>query len=215
MKGRFDASTRRYSILADPDGLPIELVAVPGTGGTVRESTRTIPSAHAIRGFHGVTLVESHGRETDSFLRETLGFSLVGQEGPRTRYGAVKATHGACVDVLACAEAEPGLVAVGTIHHVAWRTPDAGEQLHWKQRLRTAGAQVTSAIDRRYFTSIYFREPGGVLCEIATDPPGFARDEEPGALGTRLMLPPWLEDQRKAIERKLPHVMLPGTRQAA
>ncbi len=219
MNIRFEGPVRRFGeevlILVDPDGLPIELVAAPGRRVTDREDTPGIPSEHAVRGFHGVTLVESDGRTTDSFLRETLGLSLVGTEGPRRRYGAAEGTLGRFVDVVVRPDAAPGLVAVGTIHHVAWRTPDAAEQLDWQKKIRTAGTHVTQVIDRRYFNSIYFREPGGVLFEIATDPPGFAVDEEPGALGTRLVLPSWLEEQRQAIVRRLPPVTLPAVRRAA
>jgi glyoxalase family protein len=209
---RFD---EKVIILVDPDGLPIELVAAPGGRVTQREETPDIPREHGVQGFHGVTLVESDGRTTDSFLRETLGLSLVETEGTRRRYGAAEGAHGRFVDVIVRPHAASGLVAVGTIHHVAWRTPDVAEQLHWQKKIRTAGTHVTPVIDRTYFNSIYFREPGGVLFEIATDPPGFAADEEPGALGTRLMLPSWMEEQRQAIVRRLPRLALPAVQRAA
>jgi glyoxalase family protein len=216
---RFEGPVSRFGdevlALYDPDGLPIELVAVPHLLDTDREATRTVPRAHAVQGFHGVTLVESDGRKTDSFLRAVLGLSLVGKEGNRARYGAGKGLQRTFVDVVARSDAAAGMVAVGTIHHVAWRTPDAAEQLTWQQHIRTAGTHVTPVLDRRYFSSIYFREPGGVLFEIATDPPGFSLDEEPAALGTRLILPSWLEEQRQAIVRNLPHLRLPRARRAA
>ena len=200
---------------ADSDGLPLELVAMPYLSETVNKNGSDVPLEHALRGFHSVTLVESQGRRTDTFLRETLGFHVVGREGLRTRYGATNGTGSSFVDVVVAPDVEAGSVAVGTIHHVAYRTPDGGEQLSWQQRIRYAGIPVTPVIDRQYFSSIYFHEPGGALFEIATDPPGFAVDEEPEALGTHLVLPPWLEAQRRVIEQRLQRVSLPRAKQAA
>ena len=96
------------------------------------------------------------------------------------------------------------------MHHVAYRVPDDLSQAAWSEKLAAAGLQVTEVRDRQYFKSIYFREPGGVLFELATDPPGFTRDEGPAKLGTELKLPPWLEPQRERIERALPDVELPA-----
>lgn len=101
-------------------------------------------------------------------------------------------------------DAPPGRVSVGTVHHVAWRVAGDAEQLSWRERLAAAGLNVTPVLDRQYFRSIYFREPGGVLFEIATDPPGFAIDETPQQLGSVLTLPPWLEPQRARIQQALP-----------
>jgi glyoxalase family protein len=100
--------------------------------------------------------------------------------------------------------------AAGTVHHVAWRTPDDAQQAAWLDLLAARGLDVTPVRDRQYFRSIYFREPGGVLYEIATDPPGFTIDESPGQLGSSLRLPPWFEPQRAAIEEALPEVRLEG-----
>jgi catechol-2,3-dioxygenase len=113
------------------------------------------------------------------------------------------------VDVLSLPSEPHGRVAVGTVHHVAWRTPTNEEQVAWRERLAGQGLQVTPVVDRQYFRSIYFREPGGVLFEIATDPPGFTVDENPEQLGAHLLLPPWLETERPRIEGALPPLHLP------
>jgi glyoxalase family protein len=117
------------------------------------------------------------------------------------------------VDVLCLPHERPGRVAVGSVHHVAWRAPNDEQQLAFRQEIARRGYDITPVIDRTYFHSIYFREPGGVLFEIATDPPGFGVDEPAKQLGTRLMLPPWLEPRRAQLERGLPPLRLPEIRQ--
>ena len=163
-----------------------------------------MPREHAIRGFFGVTLSEEGYEKTSSLLTETMGFKLIKQEGNRFRYAAGSGGPGALVDLLCQPDARPGAVSVGTVHHVAWRTPDDGQQKMWREELVEAGLNVTPVIDRKYFHSIYFREPGGVLFEIATDPPGFAIDEPAKSLGQALKLPPAYEPMRLEIERALP-----------
>ncbi len=113
------------------------------------------------------------------------------------------------VDLICAPEGRPGRVAVGTVHHLAWRTPTDREQVEWRDTLVKRKCDVTPVIDRQYFHSIYFREPGGVLFEIATDPPGFAIDETPERLGSSLKLPPWLERARPVLEPVLPRIELP------
>jgi glyoxalase family protein len=120
--------------------------------------------------------------------------------------------RGSVVDLLRSDARAVGRQGAGTIHHVAFRAESDEVQREWRERVAAVGLDVTPVIDRQYFRSIYFREPGGVLFEIATDPPGFAADEAPEALGTALKLPPWLEPQRAAIERRLPPLRLVGTR---
>jgi glyoxalase family protein len=116
---------------------------------------------------------------------------------------------GTIVDLICAPEGRPGRVAVGTVHHVAWRTPTDEQQVKWRETIRDLQYNVTPVIDRTYFRSIYFREPGGVLFEIATDPPGFAVDEPADQIGTSLVLPLWLEGERRELERVLPTVHLP------
>jgi len=195
---------------ADPDGLQLELVAderaadVPGWDGG------PVPAEHAIRGLHGVTLLEEGDELTDRLLRETLGFEQLGQEGQSQRYATPDAGPGLRVEVRTASNLQPGIVAVGTVHHVAFRVPDDRTQLALRATLAGLRYDVTPVLDRQYFHSIYFREPGGVLFEIATDPPGFTTDESPQELGAHLKLPPWLEPHRREIERALPPVRLPA-----
>ena len=121
----------------------------------------------------------------------------------------------AIADVLCAPEERSGRVAVGTVHHIAWRTADDQQQQAWQEELARLGYDVTPIIDRKYFHSIYYREPGNILFEIATDPPGFAVDEAPEALGTKLQLPPWLEGSREELMAILPPIRLPAARNAA
>jgi glyoxalase family protein len=208
----FDGPTERFDeqliSFTDPDGLNLELVARAGESHS-GWSGGPISKDHAIRGFSGVTLSEEGYERTSSLLTKTMGFNLVKQEGDRFRYAAGGGGPGALVDILCQPDARPGVVSVGTVHHVAWRTPDDEQQKLWREDLVRAGLNVTPIIDRRYFHSIYFREPGGILFEIATDPPGFAVDERKEELGTRLMLPPQLEPFREQLSQGLPPVKLP------
>ena len=204
--GRFDEEVLAF---ADPDGLALELVADPTLDTRTGWKDGPIPAEHAIRGFHGVTLSEEGYERTASLLTATLGFRPVREAGNRFRFEAGPGGPGAVVDLLCLPDAPPGRVAVGSVHHVAWRTPDNEEQKYWRGRIADLGFNVTPVIDRNYFRSIYFREPGGVLFEIATDPPGFAADEPQEQLGACLKLPPWLEPHRAEIEGRLPPLRLP------
>jgi len=192
----------------DPDGLLLELVA---NAGDEREGwTRgPVPAEFAIKGFDGITLSEDGYEQTSSLLKDTMGFHFVGQENNRYRYRAVESQPASTVDILCLPGAGMGQVSVGTVHHVAWRTPDDEQQKEWREELVNLRLNVTPVIDRRYFHSIYFREPGRVLFEIATDPPGFTIDEPPESLGTSLKLPPWLEPLRTSLENELPPLKLP------
>jgi glyoxalase family protein len=197
--------------LHDPDGLLVELIAHPEADPRPPWEEGPIPPEHAIRGLHSVTMTESGFDDTAELLTGTLGFELVDEDDQlgRFRFEVAEGGPGSIVDVVCSPETEPGLVSAGTVHHVAWRTPDADQQLEWRDDLMGKGLNVTPVLDRQYFRSIYFREPGGVLFEIATDPPGFTVDEPLLELGRRLRLPPWLEPQREAIEASLPPLKLP------
>jgi glyoxalase family protein len=192
--------------LLDPDGLRLELVARPEADGREPWQGSGVPAEHAVRGFEGVTLTEWNPEVTAGVLEQTLGFRKVAEEGSRFRYETGAGGHGSRVDVLASPTEPRGHVSAGTVHHVAWRAADAADQLAWREAVADAGLYVTPVLDRQYFQSIYFREPGGVLFEIATDPPGFTRDEPVEALGSGLMLPPWLETSRPRIQAALPPV---------
>ena len=204
---RFNEQVLSFS---DPDGLSLELVATADSEESKVWRTGPVDPANAIRGFFGVTLSEQGYDPTTSLLTETLGFRSVGQEGNRTRFESGTGGPGSIADVISDPHAPRGVVSVGTVHHVAWRTPNDEEQKSWRKKIEDSGLNVTPVIDRKYFHSIYFRESGGVLFEIATDPPGFTVDEPADQLGTRLNLPPWLEPLRGEIEQALPPVTLPS-----
>ena len=188
--------------LEDGDGQPLELVTAetsvePWPDGPV-------PAEHAVRGFHGVTLTSANPDATGRVL-EHLGYERTGDDGDHTRYSAA-GDRAAVVDVRDPGDAISGRGGAGTVHHVAFRAPDDDEQFAWRDHLVDAGLHVTGQKDRQYFRSIYFREPGGVLFEVATDGPGFAIDEDVEALGTDLKLPPWLEEDREFLAERLPAI---------
>lgn len=184
----------------DPDGQRLELV--PGSNDGINPwDDSPVPVEHAIRGVDGVTLHPTDP-ETTAVVLENLGYERREDSGGRLRFEA-PGGRAAAIDVRTD-EGPAGTGGAGTVHHVAFRTDDDASQAAWRERLTEAGLQVTPRKDRRYFRSIYFREPGGILFEIATDGPGFDRDEPVAALGENLTLPPWLEDDRESIERGLP-----------
>ena len=187
---------------ADPDGMRIELI----------DAADPSPSPEAdplsVERFHGITLSELNIGPTAGFLLDPFGGRPVGESEGRFAMG--QGDHLARVDITATPKAPHGTMGAGTVHHVAWRVADDAAQAAWLTALRRAGHQVSPVMDRTYFHSIYFREPGGVLFEIATDDPGFAVDEPPAELGTHLCLPPWLEPQRSTIESSLPQLRVPG-----
>lgn len=210
LESSFDEPVLEFS---DPDGLQLELVSDPRRDLGVPWSGAPVPVAHAIRGFHGVALLEHTHNETERMLTEVMGFQFAQAVGHRRRYVAGDGGLAAHVDIVTAPDAPPGRVAVGTVHHVAWRAANDEAQENWRQRLQAASVSVTPVRDRQYFRSIYYHEPGGVLFEIATDPPGFTIDEPPEALGTGLRLPPWLEPRREALEARLPPLHLPAERE--
>ncbi|MEU3766437.1 ring-cleaving dioxygenase [Amycolatopsis keratiniphila] len=195
---------------ADPDGLKLALVAHPQGDPRDPWDTKLVPAEHAIRGLHSVSLSVSKEDATAGMLTDGLGLSFVHQDSNRLRFSAGEGGPGALVDVLVTPDAPRGLVAAGTVHHVAWRAPDEQTQAAWRDELIDDGVNVTSILDRQYFRSIYFREPGGTLLEVATDEPGFAIDEPLLELGRALKLPPWLEPKREDIEAMLPKLDLPS-----
>ena len=203
-KKRFDETVLSFS---DPDGLAVELVTRPGrSDGELPEGP--VPPEHVIRGISGVTLWEHAEEDTEDLLANFLGFEKAEEEAGRMRYLTTR-PEGSFADVIEQPGGPAGWTAVGTVHHVAWRAPDDETQAAWREEIAARGFHITPVLDRNYFHSVYFREPGGVLFEIATDPPGFAVDEDPDHLGEHLKLPPWLEKDRERIEAILPPVHLP------
>lgn len=196
--------------LRDPDGLVIDLVASPGDTRSGWDGSASVPAEHAVRGLHSVTLSEAALQPTERMLAGLLGMEPGGENGDRARF-TMTAGAGGVVDV-ATERSGRGLVAGGTVHHIAFRAPDGPTQARWREQLVEAGVPVTEIIDRQYFTSIYFREPGGALLEIATDQPGFTVDEPLLELGRALKLPPWLEPDRERIAAALPPLRPPDDR---
>jgi glyoxalase family protein len=194
--------------LRDPDGMVLDLVAAPGDTRSGWDGVAGIPTEHAVRGLHAVTLTERLLEPSAQMLTDLLGMSLAGEQDDRARFSMAEGRSGALVDVAADA-VDRGLQAGGTVHHIAFRAPDLATMTRWQGELQSAGVAVTEIRDRQYFKSIYFREPGGVLFEIATDEPGFDVDEPLLELGRSLKLPPWLEPSREAIAAALPPLQLP------
>jgi glyoxalase family protein len=204
---KYDGPTRRFDeqVIAfrDPDGLLLELVAHP------RAADRPAADENAIRGIHSVTLWTDGSENTAQFLTGTLGFRPTTTDEQRQRFEIGNGGSGAIVDLHNIAGFWEGAEGIGTVHHIAWRAANDAAQGAWRERLR-GSTNVTPVRDRKYFHSIYFHEPGGVLFEIATDAPGFAIDEPVDQLGSALQLPPWLAAQHDAIERSLPPLRLPN-----
>ncbi|GMQ26151.1 ring-cleaving dioxygenase [Algoriphagus sp. oki45] len=200
---RFEDKLIRFE---DHDGMGIELIANnqdDRAGWTYGQ----IPAEHAVKGFYGATLNLRAKELTEQLLTRHMDYKFIGQEGDRYRFGT-EGKPGDIVDILIDKSGNRGMQSAGTVHHIAFRTANTQSQLAIQEILMQNGYQVTEVRDRNYFKSIYFREPGGVLFEIATDEPGFAIDEEEAHLGELLKLPEWAEPSRKRIEAALVPVTL-------
>jgi glyoxalase family protein len=190
---------------ADPHGLHLALVETADPREFTAWRRSTVPEAFQVRGIHGVRVHERDLISSGGFLEEGMGFSRLGEESGWHRFGPGGGGSGRFLDVRETTEPR-GEWGVGAVHHVAWRVADDASQQRARTDVIAAGARPTPPIDRFWFRSVYFKEPGGVLFELATDGPGFAVDESPDALGEYLVLPPWLEGQRAAIEAALPRL---------
>ena len=220
---RFD--DEQVITLYDHDGLELELVAHKSAEERTVNIWKggPIPVEDAIRGFYSVTLSEEGYERTASVLTDELGFIPTRQDGSRFRYELSTTASPAAsidregggvgganiIDVLCLPYTQQAIIGIGSVHHVAFRTPTDEQQLILRRNIVKARLNATPVIDRFYFHSVYFREPGGILFEIATNPPGFTVDEKLDALGTHLVLPPWLEPMRSDLERILPPVVSP------
>jgi glyoxalase family protein len=190
----------------DHDGMGIELIA--NNSDTRKGWTYgSIPLEMSIRGFYGATLNLRSKDLTEKLLVELMDYKFIAEENGRYRYGT-ECKPGDIVDIVLDPNGRHGIQSAGTVHHIAFRTPNTTTQLEIQDILLKHGFNVTEVRDRNYFKSIYFREPGGVLFEIATDEPGFAIDEDEAHLGEALKLPGWAEPQREGIEKRLPKVTL-------
>jgi glyoxalase family protein len=197
----------------DPHGLEVALVETDEPREFAPWSGSPVPEARQVRGLHAVRLLESDLPTTSTFLTEVLGFEPLAAEDGWQRFGVAGGGSGRHVDVREVADAPRGAWGIGGVHHVAWRVADEAQQLAVRARVAAAYRRPTEVIDRFWFKSVYFLEPGGVLFELATDGPGFAVDEELDALGERLILPPWLEPARREIEAALPELHGPAAAQ--
>jgi glyoxalase family protein len=194
--------------VADPDGLMLELIASSRLDNVQSVLDSEIPSEFSIRGFHAPTLEVQKPELTEQLLTETLGFERMAEEGARRRFALDRTSTSKQLDLIEGPNGGFGKIAAGTIHHIAFRAANEEEQLRWRSKLVDLGLGVTPVIDRQYFHSIYFREPGGILFEIATDGPGFAVDEPVEQLGESLKLPAQYERHRAEIEQVLPPIQL-------
>ena len=190
---------------SDPSGLVLELV---GTHADPRTpwAASDVNAEQAIRGIHSVAMPIAVPKRTFQLMTDVLGFAIVNEAPNRTRLAVSGDAPGRVIDVIHAGDAPRGVNGLGTVHHVAMAIDDPAEQLRIREELVRWGAQVTAVLDRQYFRSIYFREPGGVLFEIATVPPGFTVDETLPCLGQDLKLPPWEEPHRAEIEAVLPRL---------
>ena len=191
----------------DPDGLSLEFVISNTHDERVPWTTAEVGTDIALRGFHAVQLTLGRAAATVALLTEVFGYQVLRQQGARYRLATDAVPEAAIVDVIETVNGSQGHVAGGSVHHVAFRVADDAALQHFREVLVHRGMHVTPQIDRQYFHSVYFREPGGVLFEIATDNPGFLIDEPPAELGTHLLLPPQHEARRAQITAHLPQIL--------
>jgi len=191
-----------YIALHDPDGMQIELVEA-NVSHLMGWQTDDIPREYSIKKFFSTTLTLADSQATETLITNIMGFSLHSEQNKIKRFESGSGDQHAFLDIKVKPDMNYAIQSAGSVHHIAWRTESDQSQLMWLRRLRDNGYQVTDVIDRNYFHSIYFREPGGVLFEIATDGPGFMIDEAREELGKTLKLPGQYESRREDIERVL------------
>lgn len=194
----------QYLSFKDPDGLDIALFVPTEKDDRIAWTTDEVKSAVALKGFHTITLTLNKIKPTADILTEVFDYKFLGQEGNRSRYITDAVSNAAVVDLLELSDERPGLNAAGTNHHVAFRVKDDNVLMEYREKILSRGLNITPKIDRDYFFSLYFREPGGVLFELATDNPGFTVDESLETLGSSLKLPRRYESNRAEIEQVLP-----------
>jgi glyoxalase family protein len=190
--------------VTDPHGLDLALVETSDPREFSPWTRSPVPEQHQVLGLDAVRLLERNAAPTTEFLTGVLGFSDLGVDQGWHRFGVGGGGSGQHLEIQEQPSVPRGQWGVGSMHHVAWRVPDDDSQLVVQSKVADAGRRPTEVIDRFWFHSVYFLEPGGVLFEVATDGPGFTVDEELSSLGERLVLPPWLEPHRASIEAQLP-----------
>lgn len=205
---RFEQPVFRFQ---DPDGMVVELIAASHDQVVEPWAHGPVEPEHSLRGFHSVSAALEGYERTARLLTDVFGYQLIQQQENRFRFASQSVTApGQLIDLLCLPDADRAAGGAGSVHHIAFRTKDDAAQRHCREELVNLGFNVSPVLDRTYFRSIYFREPGGILFEVATDGPGFAVDESVDAMGGRLCLPPWLEQSRPEIETLLPPINVPG-----
>jgi glyoxalase family protein len=204
--GRENRFGDRVLPFSDPHDLALTLTETTDARDFTPWDASPVPAEHQVRGLHAVRMAQRELDASTRLLTEGLGFTLAGEEGSWKRYVIGDGGSGRVLDVQEVPDGRRGSWGTGAIHHVAWRVPDDETEMEVRERVREHGADPTDVIDRFWFKSVYFKEPGGALFEIATDGPGFAIDETTESLGERLILPPWLESNRAGIEHALPRL---------
>lgn len=204
----FDGPVKRFGdeviSFLDPDGLKLELIFSADPPKVMTWGQSSVPAEHQLRTFHGVTFSLQNADASLALLSTIMGARSVGTDGVRHRYALGEGMEAAMVDLIVDEKLPWARQSAGSVHHIAWRVKTDEEHAAWRERLLAADVRVTEIVDRKYFHSIYFREPGGILYEIATDPPGMNVDEDWSELGLKLQLPPWYERDRAKIESVLP-----------
>jgi glyoxalase family protein len=208
IEARFGETTLAFQ---DPHGLQLALVEIAGDREFAPWERSPVPAERQLRGMHGVRLWERDLRPTAALLTQVMGFEDLGSHGGWQRYGVEGGASGALIELKEMPGARRGQWGTGGVHHVAWRVRDSDKEMALQRDILRAGLNPTPQIDRFWFKSVYFREPGGTLFELATDGPGFDRDEDMERLGEHLILPPWLEEHRKEIEAAVPPLAMPET----
>lgn len=199
-----------YISFQDPDGMMIDLIFTDKHFVKYPWKKSSVPVEHAISGFHGVTMNLASADSSVAVLQGILGFRPSASSGNRHRYLIGQGNDEAAIDIVVDPAAPFARQSAGSVHHIAWRVADFTAHEEWYRHVNASGMSSSEIIDRFYFHSIYFREPGGILYEIASDNPGFTVDEPLETLGTKLVLPPWYENQRERIERSLPPIVIPS-----
>jgi glyoxalase family protein len=209
-----DLETRfgeKVLVFQDNDGLELALVEISDQRDFTPWEKSDVPENKQILGLHGARMKQRSLEQSANFLTETLGFTYAGYENGWHRYAVNDGGSGTFIDIQEFPNLGRGQWGTGSIHHLAWRVNDTEHEMQVREAVAKAGRRPTEQIDRFWFKSVYFMEPGGVLFELATDGPGFAVDEDPSKLGESLVLPPWLESHRQEIEAGLPKIQLKVT----
>ncbi|PSR52174.1 ring-cleaving dioxygenase [Adhaeribacter arboris] len=196
----------KYLAFQDPDGLQFALITPGSNDSRLPWETEEVKADVATKGFHSATLSLRNSQATAAILTDIFDYKLVAQEGNRHRYATDAVQQAGIIDLVDAPDQIRGVGGAGTNHHIAFRVKDEETLMHFREKVARRGLNITQKIDRNYFYSLYFREPGGVLFEIATDNPGFGIDESWDKLGSSLLLPPQYEPRRADIEAVLPNL---------